>query len=195
MTPRKALLLSGLLVLAIIAYLIGRPQPEPSKQEAAEPSAESNSQATSTTTPLSRAETLRARTPSPKANLEKRINHYTDGSVDLVDALKISSELHSSSDPRQDLELVTQLLQQYRFLFETNPVGTENFEFTAALTGDNPKKVNLIDPDSPALNSSDELVDRWGSPFVFHPLSGTEMELRSLGPDQTLWTKDDLTFK
>ena len=57
-----------------------------------------------------------------------------------------------------------------------------------------PKKVNFIDPESAALTSANELVDRWGSPFQFHPISGTEMEILSFGPDKTLWTEDDLTL-
>ena len=35
-------------------------------------------------------------------------------------------------------------------------------------------------------------VDPWGTPYFFHQLSSTEMEIRSAGPDKRLWTDDDV---
>ena len=140
----------------------------------------------------SRAETLLKRRVSSDPNLDHRIIRYTDGSVDLKASTKTSSKLHQSKDPRKDLEIVSLILSNYRSLFKVNPVGVENFEFTDALTGDNPKRVNFLDPNSSALSGENELIDRWGSPIVFHPISGSVMELRSLGPDKILWTDDDI---
>jgi len=143
---------------------------------------------------LSIAETLLKRTVSSQPNLDDRIVRYTDGSVDFKSSTKTSSKLHQSKDPEEDLEVVSQILSSYRSLFKVNPVGVENFEFTDALTGGNPKRVNFIDPNSPALSEENELVDRWGSPIVFHPISSSVMGLRSLGPDKILWTDDDISF-
>ena len=138
-------------------------------------------------------ESLQARTPSSEPNLDSRITRYTDGSVDLNAAIKASTKLHKDDKkPQTDLELLSQIFLQYCYLYKENPVGVENFEFTAALTGANPKNVNFIDPESAALSSTNELVDRWNRPFIFHPLSATELEILSSGPDQTLWTDDDL---
>jgi hypothetical protein len=92
------------------------------------------------------------------------------------------------------LELVTQLLSDYRLVYQENPVGTENAEIVAQLLGSNPKKTFFIDPALSALNASGELLDRWGSPFVFHPLKSDLMDIRSLGPDKTIWTADDLSL-
>ncbi|MGJ8725684.1 MAG: hypothetical protein ACSHYB_14080 [Roseibacillus sp.] len=194
--PKRIFFILGLLILAAISYYFGKSKPPVQKESNAGQSIQGQ-ESTSTPkplTPISRAEALRNRTPSPEKNLEARVTRYTDGSADLVDAITLSGQLHQSTDPRNDLEIMAQLFVQYRLLYQENPIGTENFEFTAALTGDNTKKVNFIDPESPALTSANELVDRWGSPFVFHPLSGKEMEILSYGPDQTLWTKDDLTL-
>jgi len=146
-------------------------------------------------TEVSIAEALRKRTVSPKPNLDHRVVRYSNGSVDLTKSVKVSSQLHKSEKPELDLEIVSQILSLYRSVYKENPVGVENFEFTAALTGDNPKQVNFLDPHHPALSDKNELVDRWGSPFIFHSLSRTKMELRSLGPDKVLWTEDDIEFK
>ncbi len=193
MTRQNSLKLVGLLTLTICVFLIGKrffshPQQNASLSEQLPLETESPPD----TSPQSRAEMLRSRTVSPEEHLEKRVTRYTDGSVDLTDAIQASRQLHQSNDPGNDLEVIELLLQQYRFLFQANPVGTENFEFTAALTGDNPKRVNFIDPHSPALSSNNELLDRWGTAFIFHPLSSTEMELISAGPDGILWTDDDI---
>lgn len=194
MTPRKRLLfILALLIVTIVCYYVGKSALEKQHQTQDEPQLDQQ-KSDSAGSPTSRAGELRNRTPSPEKNLDTRVARYTDGSVDLVDAVALSQQLHQSRDPRNDLEVVAQLFVQYRLLFERNPVGTENFEFTAALTGDNTKKVNFIDPESPALAPTNELVDRWDNPFVFHPLSGKEIEIISLGPDQTLWTEDDLTL-
>lgn len=71
-----------------------------------------------------------------------------------------------------------------------NPVGT-NAEITAALLGDNAKQIKLSIPEGSTKNSQGELCDPWGTPWFFHQLSGTKMELRSAGPDRALYTDDD----
>jgi hypothetical protein len=86
-------------------------------------------------------------------------------------------------------------IQQFGSRFGGNPVGT-NPEITQALNGDNPKQVKFISEESGLrINARGELVDYWGTPFFFHQLSGTEMEIRSAGPDRVMWTADDLVTK
>ncbi len=45
------------------------------------------------------------------------------------------------------------------------------------------------------INEKGELVDAWNTPFFFHQISGTEMEIHSAGPDKIMWTQDDLVIK
>ena len=83
-------------------------------------------------------------------------------------------------------------IHQYQSMFGVNPVG-ENSEITEALNGGNPKQARFISEESGLrINGRGELVDSWGTPFFFHQLSGTEMEIRSAGPDRKMWTQDDL---
>ncbi len=75
--------------------------------------------------------------------------------------------------------------------FGGNPVGT-NAEIVKALTGGNAKGATYLPPDQQRLNANGELIDRWGTPYFFHQNSATEMEVRSAGPDMTLFTSDDI---
>ena len=100
-----------------------------------------------------------------------------------------------ATDIRADLRTVTEILDTFRSNFprDGNPVGN-NPEITAALTGKNKLRLALIPPDHPAINSQNELCDRWGTPFFFHSESATKMEIRSAGPDKKMWTEDDVVL-
>lgn len=93
---------------------------------------------------------------------------------------------------RDDVVLLGDLLLSWQTIFprQGNPWG-ENADIAAALTGANPLGLALIPRRHPAINSAGELVDRWGTPFFFHQLSGTRMEIRSAGPDRGFHTADD----
>lgn len=92
----------------------------------------------------------------------------------------------------RDLLIVDSVLEAFRTNFpgDGNPVG-ENHEITAALAGRNSHGLQLIPRRHPAINNRGELVDRWGTPFFFHQMSGDTMEIRSAGPDKVLHTADD----
>jgi len=79
-------------------------------------------------------------------------------------------------------------------MFGGNPVGT-NPEITKALNGENPKQVNFLGRDGNRVNGNGELIDAWGTPYFFHQLSATQMEIRSAGPDKIMWTGDDLVMQ
>jgi len=90
-----------------------------------------------------------------------------------------------------EIRNVQNSLRSYRDLMGENPVGN-NQDITKALLGDNPRHAKLGVPAGSTLNGNGEICDRWGTPFFFHPLSGAKMEVRSAGPDRTMWTEDDL---
>ena len=100
-----------------------------------------------------------------------------------------------AKDPATVLSNMRVTANHYGSMFGGNPVGT-NPEITRALNGDNPKQVKFISEDlGLRINGRGELVDYWGTPFFFHQLSGTEMEIRSAGPDKIMWTADDLVTR
>lgn len=96
-------------------------------------------------------------------------------------------------DPVTDIDFdkVSAMLRDYRTLFGGNPVGT-NAEIMKSIMAGNPKGAMLGPPEGQSLNGENELLDRWGTPIFFHQLTADLMELRSAGPDRTLWTDDDL---
>jgi hypothetical protein len=99
--------------------------------------------------------------------------------------------LDPQSNVREDLALIQQLLQEYRRNLGGNPIG-ENDEVTAALSGQNGKKLAyLADEVKRLIDARGCLLDRWGNPYVFHAMSGTIMEIRSLGPDGIPYNADD----
>jgi len=96
--------------------------------------------------------------------------------------------------PETALENMRTVIRQYGSMFAGNPVGT-NPEITEALQGQNPKHINFLKSDGNRVNSRGELVDVWGTPYFFHQISGSEMEIRSAGPDRIMYTADDLVTK
>jgi hypothetical protein len=108
-------------------------------------------------------------------------------SRELVAALNQPEET-----PEHGLEVVENLLATYRSIFGSNPPGGLNREIIAAMLGENSLKLAILARDMTSLSPSGELLDRWGSPFLFHPVSNDVMEVMSAGPDQALWTPDDV---
>lgn len=93
------------------------------------------------------------------------------------------------------LENVRATFRQYQSKFGGNPVGT-NLEITRALNGENLRQIRFLrSEDGMKVNAKGELIDTWGTPYFFHQLSGTEMEIHSAGPDKKMWTSDDLVTK
>ncbi len=90
-----------------------------------------------------------------------------------------------------ETDKVTLMLRDYRTRLGENPVGT-NAEIMKAVMGGNPKGATFGPPEGQALNANGELMDRWGTPYFFHQLSRTSMEIRSAGPDREMYTEDDV---
>src|SRR6267378_2100064 len=97
--------------------------------------------------------------------------------------------------PAAVLQNMRSVVRDYGARFGGNPVGN-NREITAKLNGGNPKQIVFLkEDDGMRINQRGELVDNWGTPFFFHQISGTEMEIRSAGPDRKMWTADDLVLR
>lgn len=88
--------------------------------------------------------------------------------------------------------MLLEILEFYRMEFGTFPAGQENRDIMHALQGNNPDKLPLFPIKHPRINAAGELLDAWGQPFVFHPLSSQSLEVRSCGPDGEMFTPDDI---
>jgi hypothetical protein len=97
--------------------------------------------------------------------------------------------------PQAAVQNIRRAVRQYGQMFGGDPVGN-NPEITAELMGKNPKQINFLSAeDGMQINQSGELVDAWGTPYFFHQLSGSDMEVRSAGPDRKMWTSDDIVTR
>jgi hypothetical protein len=149
-----------------------------------------NSAASNETTGLSRA--------SPNPPLAKNSSSSAFPAIapraDRAAAITYQPQF-TNIPPAAVLDNMRITFHQYASMFGGNPVGT-NPEITAALNGNNPKQANFIKPEAGMrINDGGELVDPWGTPYFFHQLSGTVMEIHSAGPDRVMWTADDLVIK
>ena len=102
--------------------------------------------------------------------------------------------LNATDSAEEDVRLLAQAFVHYQRMVKDpggNPVGL-NVEITRALCGRNRARLAFLATNHPAINAAGELCDRWGRPYFFHALSGHRMEVRSGGPDQRLWTADDV---
>lgn len=187
------ILLSVITVIGLVilreAATTSRPEPPQSPDRDSLPSAVPLSGSARNTWPSHERPKLKTDTLQ-----DPRFRRYEDGSVESLSSLEISEQLYRSNDPHEDLRIIDQLLGDYRGIFKENPVGSLNQEITAQLLGHNRMKIIFVSRDIEAFNSDLEILDRWGSPIVFHPLSSQVLGLHSLGPDRQLWTDDDLSL-
>lgn len=70
-----------------------------------------------------------------------------------------------------------------------------NEEWSAALRGLRPGTGRWFSDGPPVFDAGHRLVDRWGTPLIFHALGGRQWEIRSAGPDRIPWNEDDLVGK
>ncbi len=185
MSPRLRLALAAAILLGLAAlFFLPRPTPPPT---ASAPS--------SLTAPADRAPAP-APAPAPAApKIEIRKSEIEIPAASVAGS-PIADDLNApGSSLRRDLEILNELFGAFQTNFPRlgNPVG-ENVEITAALAGANPAQFDFISPRHRAINARGELCDRWGTPFRFHQISGTHMEIRSAGPDRQFATPDDAQF-
>lgn len=109
-----------------------------------------------------------------------------------IAAASLDALHQADSPPEADLAFIQDLLKTYRAAHRENPFGGENEEIVAGLTGRNAYGLVVLAPDHPSINPSGQLLDRWGTPYHFHPVSRETMEVISAGPDLQLFTDDDI---
>jgi len=93
-----------------------------------------------------------------------------------------------------DLTDLSHALKNFALLVKGSdpiPLGA-NEEIALALLGKNRARLAFLPKDSQALNAQGQLIDRWGTPLWFHASTRERIDIRSAGPDQKLWTNDDV---
>jgi hypothetical protein len=197
MKPRFALVSALCLLPAGVFYFIfssGKPPAEPAGREpiaAAGPALAGNPPANRGGAKSPAAAVTTGLQTGPEENVSR------DTVVPAGASAALSRRLpeYTNLPPQVVMEHLRTTVHSYQSMFGGNPVGT-NPEITAALNGANPRQAQFIREDyGMRINGRGELVDPWGVAYFFHQLSATEMEIRSAGPDQVMWTADDLVIK
>lgn len=100
------------------------------------------------------------------------------------------------SSPKNDLKLMGRFIDSVFLLIknrDTRDYAT-NEDLALFLQGANAHREPYLGSVSTALNKQGQLIDRWGSPLMVHPVSQKVLEIRSAGPDQKPYTDDDLSW-
>ncbi|MGC6466170.1 MAG: hypothetical protein ACON38_18365 [Akkermansiaceae bacterium] len=100
------------------------------------------------------------------------------------------------SSGKEDLEMLGRFVDSV-FLLVKNRDTSEyatNEDLVLFLQGKNAYGEPYLGSKSSALNEEGQLIDRWGSPIIVHPISQKLLELRSAGPDQKPYSGDDFTW-
>jgi len=119
-----------------------------------------------------------------------------NGTIHKKDVMEMLDGLNEADhETTVDLQLLRKAIGSYYRIFQQNPVAGENREVVQALTGGNLHRLVFINPLHSALNERSELLDRWGTPFRFHPVSRSLMEFSSAGPDGSFGTNDDVILE
>ena len=103
----------------------------------------------------------------------------------------------SARPPEDDLHGIARTLENFGLLVKGDnpiPLGA-NEEIAAALRGKNRAKLRALPEGHRAFNAAGQVVDRWGTPLFFYAVSRDRIDIRSAGPDQKMWTGDDLHRK
>ncbi|MBL9133985.1 MAG: hypothetical protein JNG86_22425 [Verrucomicrobiaceae bacterium] len=100
----------------------------------------------------------------------------------------------TSTRPEDDLHAMAHVFSNLRLLLKGDApfrMGA-NEEFAAALLGKNAAKEVFLSAPHACLNEKGQIIDRWGTALFFHVRDAQRIDIRSAGPDRTMWTADDL---
>ncbi|HEX5177550.1 MAG TPA: hypothetical protein VFV83_10995 [Chthoniobacteraceae bacterium] len=215
MRSRQPVLLAVLLGVAVAAWFFTRPAVKQTRQNLATPRQENREQSKRGSSfggveePAGKLEIGKSESPRKKETSKAPVAPRAPGAPIFPEIANRSEadpgETTTPAAPPQRtavtdrqlnevLDNVRVMIRDYRAVLGENPVGT-NAEIMRAINGNNAKQAKIGPPAGQGLNPNGELVDPWGTPFFFHQLSRTEMEIRSAGPDRIMGTADDRQVK
>ena len=124
---------------------------------------------------------------------DARVTRTDDGQIIFEQAIDLAQKLHNKDTPaEEDVQILDAILGYYRLVNRSNPVAGENFEVINSLSGKNRHGIVVFPLDHPDLDNDGNLLDRWGSPYFFHAISATQLDIQSAGPDRKRGSADDL---
>ena len=144
--------------------------------------------------PLKQSANVAATNPDSNLVATNHLIASSEKSEPLIGEAILRGYGTSASTPENDLTLMAHLMDNFSLLVKSaaNRPMSINEDWAAAFRGMNPAHERFLPDQHVALNASGQLVDRWQTPLFFHPLGNHRFEIRSAGPDKTMWTEDDL---
>ncbi len=88
--------------------------------------------------------------------------------------------------------MLLEILQAYRRVAGSFPTAEDNPQLMKTLRGEGPGGLMLFPSDHARYDADGALLDAWGTPFFFHHIGSQRIEIRSAGPDRTLYSADDI---
>jgi|GEM_PF-1008718 len=213
---KKAFFVLGVLALLAVSYIVLKPASDLFYEEEAQHDAKEELE---NTEPVSQVQAIESKEPPEQkqeiiqpeplkvqqaeleevtavaietASLEPKQPDYVKYVAPITEHARSINE--EGKTTHEDLETIWSLLQYSMRVYKSMPVAADNQEFVSHLIGKNKKGVQILAHDHPAINEEGMLVDRWGTPYFFHPMSEKLVELRSAGPDGILFNEDDITL-
>jgi hypothetical protein len=152
--------------------------------------------------PLTRMKTVpwgsQKKSPAPETPAVAAVATASSANDSAAPALLGETILRGYADtnlpPQNDLTLMSRLMDNSLLLLKNaaqQPLSA-NEDWAALFRGQNAAHERFLSDRHAALNSQGQLIDRWGTPLFFHALGGGRYEVRSAGPDEKLWTDDDI---
>jgi hypothetical protein len=124
---------------------------------------------------------------------DARVTRTDDGRIIFEQAIDLARKLHNKDNSAEDdVQILDAIFGYYRLVNRSNPVAGENFEVISSLAGKNKHRIVVFPLDHPDLDNDGNLLDRWGSPYFFHAISATQLDIQSAGPDRKRGSVDDL---
>ncbi|MES2507286.1 MAG: hypothetical protein V4599_11305 [Verrucomicrobiota bacterium] len=132
----------------------------------------------------------RERQPEPVAPLPPAApTSPQNEELDPVIASMHQEMTQPETPPERELEIIQELISLHQRGLGNGTFG-DNGDVTRSLIGESGKGA-WLPRQSPRIRDG-LLLDRWGSPYWFHPNSGNQIEIRSAGPDKDLFSPDDI---
>lgn len=93
------------------------------------------------------------------------------------------------------LEALNEVVIGYVTAVKTGVPAGLNIEITNAMLGQNAGAIAVLEDKHPRINDAGELVDKWGTPYIFDNIALDKLGIISAGPDQQHGTDDDVSLK
>jgi hypothetical protein len=112
----------------------------------------------------------------------------------LVGEVILAEYAKTNLPPQNDLTLMSHLMENSVLLLKAaaNRPLSANEDWADFFRGVNAAHERFLPENHASLNAKGQLIDRWGTPLFFHALGNGRYDLRSAGPDKTMWTSDDI---